>query len=123
MSNHDFHKSSLDDAIDSAVRDLVQLDPSPGLRRRVLSQLDAPASFRAWLPRVVVPLGALASVVIVLLVLNRQPHSTPLAPPAPAAAATAASSAPATSASQPSVSASAPATVAQTEAVKPALKS
>jgi len=121
MTDHDFHKSSIDDAIDNAVRDLVQLDPRPGLRRRVLSQLDAPSVSRSWLPRVVVPLGALASIVIVLMVLNRQPHSTPLAPPAPAASASAVSPAPATSALQPSVSASAP--VAAAEAAKPASRS
>jgi hypothetical protein len=35
------HDSPLDRAIDRAVREMVQVDPPPGLRRRVLSRLDA----------------------------------------------------------------------------------
>jgi len=35
------HDSRLDRAIDRAVREMVQVDPPPGLRRRVLSRLDA----------------------------------------------------------------------------------
>lgn len=80
MSNQRFHKSSLDDAIDNAVREIIQIDPRPGLRRRVLSQLDAPAESRSWIPRLLLPLGGLACIALAILTL------TPERPPVPAAA-------------------------------------
>jgi hypothetical protein len=99
MSNHDFHKSSLDDAIDEAVRDIMQVDPRPGLRRRVLSQLDAPAASRSWVPRVLVPFGVLATIVLAILFLDRE---SPIQPTDPAATA---ASAPAPTVSAPAVTA------------------
>jgi hypothetical protein len=49
--NNDFSWSAarearIDRAIDRAVRDLMQLDPPPGLRRRVLAQLSGPDEAR-----------------------------------------------------------------------------
>jgi len=91
MSNHDFQEPSLDDAIDSAVRDIMRLDPRAGLRRRVLSQLDAPAAFRSRMSRLLVPFGVLAGIALALLVVLRQPmqptNRTSTSAPAPAAAA------------------------------------
>jgi len=81
MTNHDFRESSVDDAIDSAVREIMQLDPRPGLRRRVLSQLDAPAAERSWLPRLILPIGALTCIALTVLVLTRGVQPTPPAPP------------------------------------------
>ena len=40
--------SPLDHAIDKAVRELMSIDPPPGLRRRVMSRLDAGASRRGF---------------------------------------------------------------------------
>lgn len=42
------HDSPLDRAIDRAVRDMMQIDPQPGLRRRVLSRLESPAARRSF---------------------------------------------------------------------------
>jgi hypothetical protein len=50
MNNHSSragrHDSPLDLAIDRAVRDMMQVDPAPGLRRRVLSRLQPASSQR-----------------------------------------------------------------------------
>jgi hypothetical protein len=80
MSNQDFHKTSLDDAIDSAVRGIIQLDPRPGLRRRVLSQLDASSASTSWTPRLLVSFGALATITLAVLVLTREPRVSVVAP-------------------------------------------
>ena len=117
MTNHDFRESSVDDAIDSAVREIMQLDPRPGLRRRVLSQLDAPAASRSWLPRLVLPIGALACIALTMLVLNRGVQPTP---PTPSVSAPATSRIPPSvpPAPAPSVTASAPSPVAEAAPAK-----
>src|SRR5688572_14194299 len=42
MTNDSIGARNIDDAIDRAVRELVQLDPLPGLRFRVLARLERP---------------------------------------------------------------------------------
>jgi hypothetical protein len=60
----------IDRAIDRAVRAMVQIDPPAGLRRRVLSRLDAP--LRAPLvPRFAFAAAALAVLVLAVLVVRR----------------------------------------------------
>ncbi len=47
MSNHtSLNDARLDRAIDRAVREMMQVDPAPGLRRRVLSRINAPVERR-----------------------------------------------------------------------------
>ena len=103
MSDHNFRKTGLDDAIDNVVRDVVRLDPRPGLRRRVLSQLGASQPSSSWIPRLLVPLGALACILAAVLVLSSRqraepavarstavaPITVPAVPPAVASAAAA----------------------------------
>ena len=48
MSNHNYPRRLLDDAIDRAVHDLVQTDPRPGFRRRVMTKVNAPTKRSAW---------------------------------------------------------------------------
>jgi hypothetical protein len=76
MTKQMFPRRLLDDAIDRAVQDLVQADPRPGLRRRVLAQLEAPPKRVWWAPRLLVPAGAIA-----VLAVWFMPASEPVAPP------------------------------------------
>lgn len=101
MSDHDFQQRSMrsmDDAIDTAVRDMMHVDPRPGLRRRVLSKLDAPGRKGSWMPWLLAPTGALAAVVLAVALLDDRTASpgpvttamtsdatVPAGPPPPAA--------------------------------------
>jgi hypothetical protein len=58
------HDSPLDLAIDRAVRDMMQVDPAPGLRRRVLSQLQRPSAQR---PQLALRFGWMAGAVAIVL--------------------------------------------------------
>lgn len=51
----------LDEAIDRTVREMMDVDPRPGLSRRVLARLDAPQPARPTIPR----LAAAAAVLVV----------------------------------------------------------
>jgi hypothetical protein len=63
----------LDDAIDRTVRDMMDVDPAPGLSRRVLARIDEPATPRAFaLPRLAV-LSALGAAVVVLVIALFRP--------------------------------------------------
>jgi hypothetical protein len=64
-------RSRLNDAIDRAVRDLVQHDPRPGFRRRVLTAIDAPA--RRSHVRLALAAAAVAMVVFAVLLVRRGP--------------------------------------------------
>ena len=94
MSNQHFPRRLLDDAIDRAVQEMIHADPRPGLRRRVLDRLNAPPSRMSWVPKLLVPAGALAAALFLAVLLKTpapvfEPVST--APPvaqAPAAPAT-----------------------------------
>ena len=79
MSDDDFQQRSMrsmrsmNDAIDTAVRDMMHVDPRPGLRRRVLSKLEPPVRTRSWLPWLpwlLAPTGALAAAVLVVALLD-----------------------------------------------------
>ena len=99
MTKHHFPRRLLDDAIDRAVQDLVQADPRPGLRRRVLAQLNDPPKRVWWAPRLLVPAGALiAAAVLAIWMLPSAP------PAAPLPEVVAQTSAPATTAQSPAPS-------------------
>ena len=66
MSDDRLPHSSLDDAIDRAVRDMTNVDPMAGFERRVMRRIDRPSPRRfGWLP-----LAAAASAVALLIVLG-----------------------------------------------------
>ena len=87
MTNQNFPRRLLDDAIDRAVRELVHADPRPGLRRRVIDRINAPRT--SWLPALFVPVAALGAVLLAVMLMWPQADvpATPVAsaPPAPAA--------------------------------------
>ena len=69
------HKSSLDRAIDRAVRNLMHVDPPPGLRRRVLLRLEPGApERRLFAPRLA--WGAAALVILIVAVMFTRDHRT-----------------------------------------------
>lgn len=70
----------LDRAIDRAVRELMQIDPAPGLRRRVLSRLNAPVERRA-LPVMRYAFAATAAIVVTVVTLTLMPSQ--VEPPTP----------------------------------------
>src|SRR5687767_4107608 len=72
--------SPLDAAIDRAVRRMMNVDPPAGMRRRVLSRLDSPVRSSGFFPRFAFAFGALAVIVLAVLVIRRDG-------PAPAAPA------------------------------------
>src|SRR5262245_56455839 len=76
-------EARIDRAIDRAVREMMQVDPPPGLRRRVLAQLNDPKERRSYfLARYA--FAALAVVVLLMsitLLTDRVEPPTP--PPAP----------------------------------------
>lgn len=82
MSNHNYPRRLLDDAIDRAVQELVYAEPRPGFRRRVLGRLNAPpARSMSWSPRLLVPAGVVVAVVIVAVLLKPAPPSTSVTEP------------------------------------------
>ena len=83
MSNNHYPRRLLDDAIDRAVHDMVQADPRPGFRRRVIGKLNAPPPRRSWIPNLLVPAGALATVAFAVMLTR-----TPSLPPEPSVATT-----------------------------------
>lgn len=82
MTNNNYPRRLLDDAIDRAVHELVQAEPRPGLRRRVLAKVNAPAKQSSWPIRLLLPAGAMAAVVLVAVWLRpvRQPAAETPAP-------------------------------------------
>ena len=75
MTNNNYPRRLLDDAIDRAVHELVQADPRPGLRRRVIAKVNAPARRSSWVIRLLLPAGAMAAIVLLALWLR------PVTPP------------------------------------------
>lgn len=76
MSNHTYPRRLLDDAIDRAVHELVQSDPRPGFRRRVISKVTAPAKRSSWAVRFLVPAAGIA--VVLLLAVWLRPQNAPV---------------------------------------------
>lgn len=63
-------RTRVDDAIDRAVREIVQHDPRPGLRRRVLGRLDAPVRRAAVMARLAFAGGVIVLIVMTTVVLR-----------------------------------------------------
>src|SRR5688572_22855262 len=135
MTNDSIGARNIDDAIDRAIREMVQIDPLPGLRFRVLARLERPprGGGSGWLRSLAFlrgtwePVAAIAVVAIALAVvvprfmrestpapatrgaaIANAPSAAPSAPPAPAVS----------SATTPSVQPAA-ATRTRTRAVEP----
>ncbi|MFL6281331.1 MAG: hypothetical protein ACJ731_14540 [Vicinamibacterales bacterium] len=87
-------EARIDRAIDRAVREMVQIDPPPGLRRRVLSRLNGSTERRGylWPARYAAAAIAVATLVIVITMMGARvdapspPHAPALAMLAPAPA-------------------------------------
>ena len=58
----------LDDAIDRTVRDMLDVDPPAGLERRVLAQIEGPATRRGWTFQRLAVLTALGAAAVVLAI-------------------------------------------------------
>lgn len=70
------HPTRIDEAIDRAVREIMHREPPPGLRRRVLSRLEAPAP-RAWLaPRIAFAAAAVLVAAMATFVMLRSDRTT-----------------------------------------------
>lgn len=83
MSSEPGHNTSLDDAIEHVVRDMMHVDPRPGLRLRVHHRMSQPPQHRGW-----VGLGALASAaLVVLMFVLANDRSSELQPVSPQQAA------------------------------------
>src|SRR5688500_3388802 len=65
----------IDEAIDGAVRDLMDVDADPAFRARVLSRLEHPARRVGWFRLAAVTAGAAA--IVVALLLTREPAPAP----------------------------------------------
>jgi len=63
----------LDNAIDRAVKGMVQIDPAPGLSRRVLTRLEAPDERRRMTVPRLAALAALGAAAVLAFVLLRPP--------------------------------------------------
>lgn len=78
MSDTNSHGGgAIDRAIDRAVQRLTEGEPPPGLRRRVLDRIEAPAPWA--FPRFALAVGTLALVVLAVLLLRPSPR--PVAEP------------------------------------------
>lgn len=79
MSDSSFPRRAVEDAIDRAVREMMQADPRPGLRRRVLARLErgsegpwvlgsvGPWVRGSWGPRLLIPAAAVGAIVLALV--------------------------------------------------------
>lgn len=73
MSKQHDTETRLDAAIDSAVRQMMAVDPRAGFRQRVLARLDRPAPVVAWWPRFALAGAALAAIVLAVVLLRPAP--------------------------------------------------
>ena len=76
-------EARIDRAIDRAVREMMQVDPPPGLRRRVLARLDAPERRSYFLPRSAVAVMALVLLIAASISMLRDQVEPPTPPKAP----------------------------------------
>ena len=82
-------EARLDRAIDRAVREMMQVDPAPGLHRRVLSRITESSASRRHLRLPGYAFAAVAVALFVLSITRLQERIEPPTPPkAPAIAAT-----------------------------------
>ena len=94
-SNQRYERRAIDEAIDRTVGEMMEIDPRPGLRRRVQSRIEKPFGRRApwWRGSFVMLPAAALLLIIVAVVTSRWPESsvevaqtsTPVAPSAPSA--------------------------------------
>lgn len=63
----------LDDAIDRAVREMMNVDPRPGLSRRVLARLETPRTSWLTVPRLAAAAALVAIIVVALVLVTRTP--------------------------------------------------
>lgn len=81
----------LDEAIDRAVRDMMDVDPRPGLSRRVAARLDEPRTSWLTMPRIAAAAALVVLAVAAVLLVPRTPApvreqvsvTRQTAPPAP----------------------------------------
>lgn len=78
FSGGDRRDTPLDRAIDRAVREMMQVDPALGLRRRVLSRLESTPQRGTHVARYAWGTGILAMIVVVLMMLVRDRPTEPL---------------------------------------------
>jgi hypothetical protein len=79
MSKQHDTDTHLDAAIDRAVRQMMAIDPPAGFRQRVVARLDRPVAAVAWWPRLALAGGALAAVVLAVVLLRPAPAPVPTA--------------------------------------------
>jgi hypothetical protein len=78
--------SPIDRAIDRAVRKMMQVDPPPGLRRRVMARIEKPERRSFFLPAFAVAAAGVAVLVLgVIATLNNRADPVPAAAPTTAA--------------------------------------
>lgn len=70
----------VDEAIEGAVREMMQVDPPADLRARILARMEGPARARPMIPRLVTA-AALAVVIVIAFIVMREPAPAPVSPP------------------------------------------
>ncbi len=67
----------LDEAIDRTVREMMDVDPRPGLSRRVRARLDAPRATWLTLPRLAAGAALVGVAIIAIVLVTRTPAPVP----------------------------------------------
>lgn len=67
----------LDEAIDHTVREMMDVDPRPGLSRRVRARLDAPRATWLTLPRLAAGAALVGVAIIAIVLVTRTPAPVP----------------------------------------------
>lgn len=80
MSNDDRGESTLDRAIDHAVREMMHVDPRPGLRQRVLHRLNDRPQRGTWLRVGALATAATLAVVLFATTIERRSELQPASP-------------------------------------------
>ena len=77
-SNQRYQRRAIDEAIDRTVGEMMEIDPRPGLRRRVQSRIEKPFGRRAlwWRGSFVMLPAAALLLIIVAVVTSRWPESS-----------------------------------------------
>jgi hypothetical protein len=79
MSEHE-SRSRLDTAIDRAARRMMDADPRPGLRHRVLARLGSPAAATAWWPRLGLAAATMAIIAVAVVYMTSGQQRPPTQP-------------------------------------------
>ncbi len=80
MSNDDRAESALDRAIDHTVREMMHVDPRPGLRQRVLHRLNDRPQRTGWLGVGALATAATFAVVLFAVTIDRPSEPQPASP-------------------------------------------